>query len=108
MTNPTEIVARAIFDAAEKQDYVSYYRFHDGDTCLDGHFNLDRIAEAAIAAYLTALSEAGYVVVPRLPTDRMWDAGHAALETHGESARASCWAYVAMIEASLSEKEDGN
>lgn len=67
MTDVVEIMARAIYDAADKEDYVSDYRFHDGDTCFDGNFNLDALARAA----LTALESAGWCVVPREPTPRM-------------------------------------
>lgn len=49
-TTMVERVARAIYDAAGKEDYVSDYRFHGGDTCLDGHFSLDALARAAIEA----------------------------------------------------------
>jgi hypothetical protein len=56
-------------------------------------------AKFAAHATLSAINAAGYAVVPKEPTDPMWFAGHAALETHGESARASCWAYVAMLAA---------
>jgi hypothetical protein len=45
-----ERVAKAIYDEANKQDYVSIYRFHDGDTTLDGRFDLDAFARAAIEA----------------------------------------------------------
>ncbi len=50
--------------------------------------------DAVVRAILAAIRE---------PNDAMWDAGHAALEVHGDSARASCWAWVAMLDSILKE-----
>jgi hypothetical protein len=44
-----ELVARAIYEAFEEEgSYVGAYRFHDGDTTLDGQWDLDNIARVAI------------------------------------------------------------
>lgn len=83
-------VAKAIYDAANAEDYVSDYRFHDGDTTLDGRFNLDKFARAAIEAM-------------REPTKAMLKDGweHTA-DPCWEDDVADCWR--AMIDAALSEK----
>jgi hypothetical protein len=63
-----EIVARAIYHAADEQDYVSDYKFHGGiDTCFDGNFDLSQIA----ARILTAIESSGRRIVPVEMTDLM-------------------------------------
>ncbi len=70
MTDLVEVLARAIYDEADSGRYgghLSDYRFHDGRTCLDGAWDLNAFARAA----LTAIETAGYRVVPVEPTAEM-------------------------------------
>lgn len=62
-----------------------------------------RLPDAHKSPYLADVRAAAAAL--RMPSDRQWDAGHAALEEHGDSHRAACWAYRAMIDAILSEGE---
>ena len=62
------------------------------------------IAQVAIAAHQSALSSAGYVIVPREPTEAMWDAGDGALEMDYSWTLAECRAvWTAMLDAFLKE-----
>lgn len=72
MTDLIEKVARAIYDEADKHhkdrgEYVGTYRWRDGDTLLDGDFDLNRFAKAAIQTILREMME---------PTEKMLGAGH--------------------------------
>lgn len=51
-TDIIEAVARAIYEAAKQSgEYVGDYRFYDsGETTLDGQFDLNAIARAALSA----------------------------------------------------------
>lgn len=53
MTSRIDKAARAIYAEAEKQDYVSFYGCHDGDTTLDGRFDLKSFVRAVLTAIRT-------------------------------------------------------
>ena len=63
MTSPDliETTAKAIYEAFDARSkygqHVSIYKFHGGETCLDGQFDLDLVARAAIEAVLRAVLE---------------------------------------------------
>lgn len=59
----------------------------------------DGLAETVIAAHKAALAEAGYVIVPRDPTDDMLIAGHMAAELQFDLGQAYTKMWSAMIEA---------
>jgi hypothetical protein len=91
MTNSMiEKAARAAYENARGQDFTMQYDPKTHRVYMDGYFEMKDIARAI----LTAIKD---------PNEAMWDAGHAALEVHGDSARASCWAWVAMIDSILKE-----
>lgn len=99
MTNPTEIVARAICCPTT--------------CCLEG----SRVVKCCEHEYwneaeavVRRLSEAGYVLVRREPSEAMINAGESAAsfgigKPTSDDAIPRVWEW--MIEASLSEREDG-
>ncbi len=78
-----------IEEVAEAVEAI-FYEYADADSHM-GTDMAKRVARAAISAL-------------RKPSEAMWEAGHAALEVHGDSARASCWAWQAMIDCILKEQ----
>ena len=80
-----EIVARAISMNLKRQWDGNKLTPHDCPeswTATGGVMRLDEIAEAA----LTALQEAGYVIVPREPTEAMLEAGTKDVEEQFNAA----------------------
>ncbi len=95
MDNKVEQVARAI--AANFYDPSDW----NSKFCLD-------CARAAIAAHEAALKEAGYVIVPREPTEAMRVEGSCFGGFDGEWQRDNTIAiWRAMIDAALLEKDNG-
>lgn len=87
----TDARAKALDAASEA------YCFAESD-----YMTLADPVEAAITAYLAAMAEAGYVVVPREATKAMHAAGD---KTWGESVTAI---YRAMIAEATRDKETGD
>lgn len=92
MTTMIEKVARAIFEACNRQDPVAGFGYADADggkTVLDGAYDLTAIARAAITAM-------------REPTDGMDDAAYDSDALENGSSAYGCW--QAMIDAALAEE----
>lgn len=78
MMDTREAVARALAYQDSAIDDRKRYADEVWEEYLDA-------ADAAITAHLKALADAGYVVVPREPTEAMLDAGFAARSKFGEA-----------------------
>lgn len=105
MNEVVERVARALHSTAgnsgeESSEYV-----------LDGTFDLAVLARAAIEAHTQALKEAGYVIVPVEPTDKMVNgAWHRLLKAQAmwakfETSGRPELIWKAMMDAALKERE---
>lgn len=118
MSDTVEVVARAIAMAEEETTDAQWVNAllavteHSGD-CTDEPFSCFAcaaeghrgVARAAISAHLSALKEAGMVVVPQEPTRAMKDAALKAMTNATvDEPKAAAWdgiiAYRAMIVAS--------
>lgn len=76
----SRVIARALSDAEESHlASIGLHRCSECPDCPD---------DMRVAAVLSALDAAGYVIVPKEPTQEMIEAGWAA--AHDESA-AECW-----------------
>lgn len=83
MTNKLiEAMARALEHNSQLRGWVSY--------------------ESDAAAALKAISDAGFAVVPREPTEAMIDAGYDSEDREGWSGPLSCW--ERMINATTTEE----
>lgn len=91
MSEMVERVAKAIFDILNKEntsgEYIGDYRFHGKETTLDGSFDLNIAAKAAIEAM-------------REPTDEMVIQGMLGIVVAPDNSKTI---YQAMIDAALKE-----
>jgi hypothetical protein len=71
---------------------------------IKNHHSVERIVMASIERYNRALAEAGYVIVPREPTEAMYAAGKQAIGLGHDPERNYCdHVWRAMVDAALSE-----
>ena len=108
MSDMIERVARAIWNRHEqrlpKRTQITW-----GQGSTFGHEQGLEDARAAIRAHEEALAVAGYVIVPREPTEAMRLAGANTVEKHPwfhtwQKESAGMW--QAMIDAALGEEGD--
>lgn len=92
-----ERVARALWEA-RSDDERAWEEVSPGERKVTL-----RRARTAIAAHIAALSEAGYAIVPREPTEEMLQRGLAAWGGFAKSGNKLCAAYRAMIGAAPKE-----
>lgn len=90
MIDPVEVMARAMLES----DGVEGYKVE----------TLDAYKIAARAA-ITAASEAGWVLVPKIPTGQMLEAGNAnikyQIEEDPERSGTPAWPYASTIYAAM-------
>lgn len=85
-----EAVARALCRTHARYSPDHKRSDEDVEKFIDWHWNAHTDhAQIAIAAHVAALTAAGYVIRPRVPTNRMWKAGKPYMDS--ESSNEAFW-----------------
>lgn len=105
MADMVESVARAIADSRAGDDEGEFEALRDLVDFSGENKARSVFLEAARAA-LSALNEAGFVVVPREPTEAMVEAGDARLDAEQGWDLSDIWS--AMLSAALNQGSNPN